>query len=439
MNQLLTQGQVLKVNPGDFDCRVEAFLGGGAQGEVYRATIHDAQHALKWYFPDQTTRAQLDTLRDLVQRGAPTDKFLWPTGVVISDSGFGYVMPLRDERFCGMADLMRGRVKTSSRAVATAGYHLANSFKELHANGLAYCDISFGNVFIDFDCGDIRICDNDNVTPSGTNSSRVLGTQRFMAPEIVCGTAVPDDNTDRYSLAVLLFFMFFLNHPLEGRRETQIRALDMPAMNKLYGTEPLFIFDPNDDSNEPTPEYHRPAINHWSLYPSFFKNLFVKSFTGGLRDAQHGRVRESEWSRALLRLLDSIVVCPNCSAANFYDSDTNVVVGDTPGACWRCKAPIPTPIRLKLEDESTVVLNPHTALVPRHLSPRSGELLAPELAKVVPHPTIPNVFGLENLSSGPWTAITSNGTNTILPGKRIALVPNTMIQFGEMRGEILGA
>ena len=54
----------------------------------------------------------------------------------------------------------------------------------------------------------------------------------------------PNIATDLYSLAVILFYMFMVHHPLEGRREREITCLDLAAMKKLYGTEALFIFDP---------------------------------------------------------------------------------------------------------------------------------------------------------------------------------------------------
>jgi serine/threonine protein kinase len=44
----------------------------------------------------------------------------------------------------------------------------------------------------------------------------VLGTPRFMAPEVVRREAAPSDQTDRYSLAVLLFYLLMGGHPLDG-------------------------------------------------------------------------------------------------------------------------------------------------------------------------------------------------------------------------------
>jgi serine/threonine protein kinase len=152
----------------------------------------------------------------------------------------------------------------------------------------------------------VRICDNDNVAVTGTAGGGVLGTPRFMAPEIVRGEARPSTDTDLFSLAVLLFYMFALNHPLEGQKEAEIRCFDLPAMNKLYGFEPRFIFDPDDDANRPVPGYHDNALLFWPLYPPFLRDLFTRAFTAGLRDPKNGRVRESEWRKAFVQLRDAI-------------------------------------------------------------------------------------------------------------------------------------
>ena len=83
---------------------------------------------------------------------------------------------------------------------------IADSFLKLHAKGLCYQDINFGNIFLDPVLGDICICDNDNVDINGERGG-VFGTKKFMAPEIVRCEKRPDANTDLYSLAVVLFEM----------------------------------------------------------------------------------------------------------------------------------------------------------------------------------------------------------------------------------------
>ena len=133
-------------------------------------------------------------------------------------------------------------------------------------------------MFFDPDTGDVLICDNDNVSANGIDNSSVYGTPRFMAPEIVMGQAKPSRNTDLYSLAVLLFYMFMMGHPLEGKLEAEIKCMDIHAMNKLYGKNPIFIYDPNDKSNRPVKGYQDNVIIYWELYPQVIRDLFIKSF-----------------------------------------------------------------------------------------------------------------------------------------------------------------
>ena len=97
------------------------------------------------------------------------------------------------------------------------GVHLADKFLQLHAKGLCYRDISQNNVFFDPANGDILICDNDNVAVDG-NVTGVLGTARFMAPEVALGKTLPTTQTDLYSLAVLLFYILFNHHPFDGAK-----------------------------------------------------------------------------------------------------------------------------------------------------------------------------------------------------------------------------
>ena len=58
MSELLKAGQTVDVGRTGIQCTVEAFLGGGGQGEVYRAKMKGANRcALKWYFPQRATDA----------------------------------------------------------------------------------------------------------------------------------------------------------------------------------------------------------------------------------------------------------------------------------------------------------------------------------------------------------------------------------------------
>ncbi len=437
MNQILRPGQSVSVGASGLTCRVEQLLGGGGQGEVYRASIGSQSLALKWYFPLSATPEQLDALTTLVRKGPPSERFLWPLDITWSNEapGFGYIMPLRDARYSGMVDLMQGSVSPKFRTLTTVGFQLASSFLQLHAAGLCYRDISFGNAFFDADSGEVLICDNDNVAVNGQARGGVLGTPRFMAPEIVRGEAVPSACTDLFSLAVLLFYIFMVAHPLEGAREASIKCFDNSAMVQLYGEEPIFIFDPADDSNRPMPDYQGNALAYWPIYPKFLQELFTQTFTAGLRDPEYGRVHDSVWKRAMVRLRDAILYCGRCTAENFFCADTLAATGGL-RPCWSCGQTVSLPPRIRIGRE-LVMLNHDTVLYPHHTDDaRLWDFSAP-VAKVVQHPVKPDVWGLENMTDGKWTCTLPSGNVTdVPPGKRAPLAAGTRLVFGSRSGEI---
>ncbi len=436
MHQLLQLRSTVQT-ASNHPCTVDTFLGGGGQGEVYRAHLGGKPVALKWYFPEQATPAQQQNLETLIRKGPPSPHFLWPLELATAPGvpGFGYVMPLREPRYQGIVALMKRRIDPSFRALATAGLHLAHAFLELHAQGLCYRDISFGNVFFDPATGAIQVRDNDNVAIDGQGTSGVLGTPRFIAPEIVRGEAAPSTATDLFSLSVLLFYLFHIHHPLEGQQEAAIKCFDLPAMNRLYGTEPLFIFDPADDANRPVPGLHDNALAYWPLYPQFLRDAFLEAFTAGLRDP-HARVRESAWRATLAQLRDAILYCGHCGAENFYDGDALRAGGGQPGACWSCRQPVTLPYRLRL-GRDIVMLNHDTELFPHHLDPHRRYDFAQPLAAVRQHPQNPQVWGLHNRSSGKWVATAPDGTvRDVEPGRSVTLATGVKIHFGPMDGEV---
>lgn len=440
MNEILRPGQTVRTQSSGIACTVEKFLGGGGQGEVYQANLGGKPIALKWYFPHylQQDPQQRKRLETAIQFGVPSDKFLWPIELVSAPKlqGFGYIMPLRETRYKGIVDLMKRRIEPNFRALATAGFELSDSFFQLHAKGLCYRDISFGNVFFDPHTGNVLICDNDNVSVDGEGKSGILGTPRFMAPEVVCSKALPSKQTDLFSLSVLLFYMFMVHHPLEGKREAQIKSLDLPAMNKLYGTEPIFIFDPNNDSNRPVPGYQDNALVFWPIYPQFLRDLFTTAFTDGIRDPQNGRVVESVWRATMVRLRDSIVYCPHCSAENFYDANALKASGGKPGSCWSCKKELRLPPRIRI-GKNVVMLNYDAQLFPHHVNNQKLYDFSRTVAAMTQNPKQPSIWGLKNCSDEKWVITTGEGNiKDVEPGRTVTLAVGTKINFGKTEGEI---
>ena len=411
---------------------IRRFIAAGGQGEVYEVddSATRTSYALKWYFKHSATAYQRKLIKRILDRGAPDSRFLWPLDMVKSPRGdlFGYIMRLRPGNYKSIIDLMKRRAEPTFGALCMAGINLADGYHSLHSNGLCYRDISFGNLFFDPATGDVLICDNDNVTINRDSEGGTDGTPRFIAPEIICGGKSPSTETDLYSMAVLLFYMFMLHHPLEGAKEANIKCFDGKAMEKIYGREPVFIWHPTDRSNRPVPGYQDNAIIFWKIYPQFIRDMFTAAFTDGLKNPSR-RIVEKQWKEAFSRLYLSIVYCQRCNLENFAPDEKLPV-------CWSCGSSITLPPRIQIAG-STVMLNSDTKLY-EYGSNGLFNYKAP-IGQVLKHPCDPTRWGIKNISKDPWVYIRANGEKAFIEPERAApIVSGAKIGFSNVEGTITG-
>lgn len=436
MSGMLDGGTRLAAENGD-DVEIVDFLGAGGQGEVYRVRTPHGERALKWYYPNCATDEQQAIVRELVDRDFADDRFLWPEAYVPAHRGsFGYLMGLRPDRYKGLPALFRRQLRTSPRALLTACLYTVEAYQALHSRGIAYRDISWGNIFFDPATGDVLVCDNDNAVVEG-DASGISGTMEFMAPELVRGEpgARPGTQSDLHSLAVLLFMFLMNHHPLKGRRELGIRCLDEAAERKLYGRSPLFVFDPADGSNAPDPMEHATVLATWDAAAGTLQELFRRSFTVGLRDPA-ARVRETEWRNALRAVLDSVVECASCGRQNMTEP------GENPPSrpCWGCGALLVLPPRLTVttpppRTEHHVRLRRGARVQEHHLLPEPARHDCSDaalVAELVEHPKKPGRFGIANRSRQTWTGTRSDGTaQKVEPGQTVPLRAGLELDLGD--------
>ena len=408
---------------------VKRFIASGGQGEVYEVEDKNGQgFALKWYYPHAATAYQKKLIERLIERGAPDNRFLWPLDIIMSptkgEKTFGYVMRLRTQTYKSIVDLMKRRTEPTFSALCMAAINLADGYQSLHSQGLCYRDISFGNFFFNPANGEVLICDNDNVTVNQDAEGGTSGTPRFIAPEIIALKKSPSTETDLYSMAVLLFYMFMLHHPLEGAIEANIKCFDAKAMEKIYGHDPIFIYDPHNHSNRPIPGYQDNAIIFWHMYPPYLREMFTRAFTDGLRNG-NARIVEKEWKDGFVKLRNSILYCHSCSAENFFNKKL---------VCWRCRAQITPPPRLNL-GRQLLMLNHNAAVFGHHLHENFD--FSNPVGKVSQHPQNPGKWGLTNLSNDPWTYTKKDGDTAVIePGRNAPLAAGAKINFGPLEGII---
>ena len=426
----LAAGQTLVTANGRHGT-VGALLGAGGQGEVYHVIVEGMPLALKWY---HTHYIEIDTglrlrLETSVRRGAPTENFLWPIDMVSvpGQPSFGYLMPLRAERYTGIRDLIAplpNRLNLTLAQRALVCLQLADSFLELHAGGFCYQDINFGNIFLDPATATILICDNDNVNIDGADAS-IYGTRKFMAPEVVRREVLPSSRTDLFSMAVLFFYTIFGWHPLDGAREHAIGLMNADAELQLYGTQPRFLFDPVDSSNGPVAGFHDPLVARWNALSPALRALFVRAFRSGLHDPA-ARVMETEWRPGLSTLVDAAFACPGCGFEQVGGSGRSDV------NCLSCKAAIDWPMALVMAGRTILLDNGRTFGLDSRNRRRSAD------ARVEVHPRRTEVIGLRNLTQTPWRVSMPGGSaHRAEAGQAVRIVPGARIEFGRTSGDII--
>ena len=427
------KGQKIRVVSGG-ELEVVQKLGEGGQGVVYKVKYNGKDLALKWYFgnklsdPDRFYR----NIQNNIKKGAPTSAFLWPLEITeYFEGSFGYLMELRPPEYKDFSLFLLAKARFASiEAVVNAALCITNGFRELHNSGFSYQDLNDGNFFVNPQNGDVLICDNDNVAEYG-DALGIAGKCRYMAPEVVMGKKKPDVHTDRFSLAVVLYLLLFLNHPLEGKK-TMCPCLTEELERKFYGSEPVFVWDSNNDTNRPVRGVHVNEIKFWPIYPKFVRDTFEEAFSHEAMvgaDTQH-RVTEKKWQEVFTALRDCLAKC-SCGGETFID------VTPPTCKCINCGKDIQRPMILKVK-KYNVVMQPGKLVYSCHAVHDSDNFKEAK-GEVISSRQDPSLVGLKNNSDFNWTAILPNGTSKAYSnGQVIKLGRGLKINFGNgNEGEII--
>jgi DNA-binding helix-hairpin-helix protein with protein kinase domain len=157
------------------------------------------------------------------------------------------------------------------------------------------------------------------------------GTTDYMAPEIVAAQMRgirdirPSIQTDLHSLAVLIYQLLLMRHPLRGPKVHDPKNPERDEQLAL-GEKALYTEDPDDRSNRP----EDPFRGAWLLGEEV-ESLMRRAFTDGLRDPSK-RPIAAAWHEALMRMADQHVPCfnPACEGKAF------ILLRDHPAVCPWC-------------------------------------------------------------------------------------------------------
>ena len=387
-------------------------LGRGGQGIVYLVEVCGEKKALKWYLnaPDDKFYRNLE---HNIASGAPSDAFLWPEYLTEKQQGsYGYIMKLRPQNYYEFGNFLLAKVSFKSfTAMLSAAMRICDGFMMLHRFGYSYQDLNDGNFFIDPQTGDVLICDNDNVMPQGEKSG-IMGKARYMAPEIVAG-GIPDKYSDRFSLSVILFMLFYANHPFEGAKVVACPCMTESFEKRFYGSEALFIYDPIDKSNLPVRGIHQNVIRRWPVFPQLLRDTFIEEFSKEKLQNPSSRMIEQNWKKIISTVRDSLVVCRHCAEETFVN------VSNTTDKCMNCGKDVDLSRRLVINNRSLPLINKTAIYIDEDNTP-DGVVT-----------TDSNGFMLiKNVSTETWTVETPSGKiKTVAPNEILPVKEGLKITF----------
>lgn len=428
---------------------VKKILGSGGQGIVYLVDFNGVDYALKWYDIDKIKNAKAfrKNIENNIKDGAPSDKFLWPKYLTKENSNgtFGYIMALRPKEYDSFVDILNtyrldideltGRATkvsvqfSSLYAMVTAVINIVNAFRQLHRAGKSYQDLNDGGFFINVNTGDILVCDCDNIAPDGSNFG-IGGKPGYMAPEVVRGIAKPTVQTDKYSLAVVLFKLLFRGDPMEGEKVVKDVCLTETSELKHYGQQAVFVYDPDDNSNRPVRGIHDNVIKFWRIYPAYVREAFIKSFTIGIREPNR-RIIENEWQKLFIRLRSEIIVC-TCGRTNFTSMFENV--DESTYRCPKCGSEF---VSLAFSNRDyRMPLYVGSKFYECEIDPRSDDFQK-VVGELVENKLKPGMLGIKNSSGKTWRVKMPDGVfYDIVSGKGFPLWKGLEIDFGDINAHI---
>jgi len=403
-------------------------LGEGGFGAVYPVDYDSDRKSkvMKWFSGNKFKNPEkfYANLESNIKKGKPSNNFVWPEDITnyMGDS-FGYIMDRFPSGYKEFSKFLLGKERFAGLTpMVNTSLLITSGFRELHLKGYSYQDLNDGNFVINPQNGDVLIIDNDNVS-GDSKITGIAGKSRYVAPEIVAKGAKPSTNTDKFSLALILFLLWVRNHPLEGK------AACPPCLNAkheriIYGENPVFIWDPDDNSNRPVQGIHIGAITQWPLLPVYLQEEFKKAFSKDLLANPGNRILDQEWLRLFIRMRAEIYKCP-CGEVYFADPVN-------PNPCPGCKKQNAFPFYIKTYrynvpvHQRTMLYTCHTEKDSDDFKNITGEVSAKG-----------NEYELKNVSDKNWTVTDGDNTSSVARSASFILKKGMVINFGQASAEII--
>lgn len=291
-------------------------------------------------------------------------------------------------------------------AIVNCSVNIAKIFHNLHSKEHFFYSFYEEDLLINIENGDVLLDISNAITRNKEQYILNKGCI-YLAPELLSEKDVPNKFSDNYTLSVLLFRIFFHNHPLEGKAVIDDLSLDFKNQIKYYGNKATFIYDKNNSSNRPVRGVHYAVISMWEKYPQYIRDAFMYNFGEKLFSPTE-RYSPTQWLDLLLRLESDILPCV-CGRIDF--SFLYELTPETFYQCQKCGSKYHSiyfkkkKFRLPIHEGNKV----YATFLKDNPKPYNDVIGIVQENKI--HA---NVFGLLNVSKSPWNCTIKGGEFKII-------------------------
>jgi len=199
--------------------RIDALLGRGGMGRVYRATDVGLDRPVAVKMLDSALLADPTMAKRFQREARAATRLRHPNSVAVMDFGqtddgqMYLVMELVGGR--SLTRLIADEFPVAHERVVRIGAQILAALSEAHAHGVLHCDLKPENVMVEsrrdeadavkvLDFGVAKIAEGGPALSRLTQIGSVCGTPGYMSPEQARGETL-DPRTDLYSVGVILY------------------------------------------------------------------------------------------------------------------------------------------------------------------------------------------------------------------------------------------
>lgn len=316
---------------------------------------------------------------------------------------------------------------SSTSAKIRACLNVIELFRELDGKGIYLRRFSPEYLIFDLDSGDVVLDLYAMLSDStyGTSYSYIHPSVLSRDDNI---RKDPDATSNHFTLASVLFRIFCGSNPYEGAKVV-LKDNPHPGYHEYrYVKKPIYVYDPDDDSNRPVRGIHSELIETWEILPTRIREEFGRAFSA----RSEGIPDLDAWTRTIVYMRTALTVC--CKRAYYLDDSVEM----TEFTCPKCGSSRP----IMTVGPYRMVFGVEMELNPIHIDPSSLDYTH-VVASVMESPNSPGVFGIKNGSDTEWLYwFEEDGADTVpddstrlykaVPGKSAKPVSKGMvIDFGK--------